>query len=98
MDKKEGHPWAPIGCFSWRGRGFYRTDIPPIMKELESEVATAGENLPLLKAGLFAGSLERFYQMTRSSSRKRSRRIPCQSFPSAKSGSTHTLRLRRAFL
>ncbi len=63
MDKKEGHLWAPIGCFIWRGRRFYRTDIPPIMKELESEVATAGENLPLLKAGLFAGSLERFHQI-----------------------------------
>jgi len=63
MDKKEGRLWAPIGCFSWRGRGFYRADIPPIMKELESEVATAGDNLPLLKAGLFAGSVERFQEV-----------------------------------
>src|SRR5260221_8644745 len=37
-------------------------------------------------------------QLTRHSSRKRKRRIPCQSLPSANKGSTQTLRLRRAFL
>src|SRR5712692_612717 len=37
-------------------------------------------------------------QLTRQRSRKRKHLIPCQSLPSAKSGSTHTLRLRKAFL
>src|SRR6266567_6973411 len=37
-------------------------------------------------------------QLTRQSRRKRKRRIPCQSLPSANKGSTHTWRLRRAFL
>ena len=37
-------------------------------------------------------------QFTRHSLRKRKRRIPCPSFPSANSGSTQTLCLRRAFL
>src|SRR6266566_4573495 len=34
--------------------------------------------------------------LTRQRSRKRKRRKPCQSLASANSGSTHTLRLRRA--
>ena len=37
-------------------------------------------------------------QLTRQSRRKRKRRIPCQSLPSANNGSTHTLRLRIRFL
>src|ERR1700726_4745962 len=37
-------------------------------------------------------------QLTRHSSRKRKRRMPCQSLPSANNGSTHTLRFLRAFL
>src|SRR6266516_4516043 len=37
-------------------------------------------------------------QLTRQSRRKRKRRMPCHSLASANKGSTHTLRLRRAFL
>ncbi len=59
--KSEGGPiWGPIGCFGWRGRGAFRLDDPPIMKEIESEVAKVGEHWPLLTAGLFDSSVERF--------------------------------------
>jgi len=36
-------------------------------------------------------------QLTRQSRRKRKRRMPCQSFASANSGSTQTFRFRMAF-
>jgi hypothetical protein len=58
--KLEGRVWGPIGCFEWRGRGALRRDDPPIMKEIESEVEKAGEDWPLLTAGLFDSSVARF--------------------------------------
>src|SRR6266702_6980948 len=42
-------------------------------------------------------AVTRASQLTRQSRRKRKRRIPCHSFASPKSGSTHTLRLFMAF-
>jgi hypothetical protein len=57
--KQEDGISGPIGRFGWRGRGARRLDAPPIMGEIESEIARAGENWPLLKAGLFDTSVER---------------------------------------
>jgi hypothetical protein len=42
-------------------------------------------------------AISRASMFTRSSLLKRNLLIPCQSLASANSGSTHTLRLRRAF-
>jgi hypothetical protein len=60
QEKIDGHIWAPIGRFGWLGRGAFSLDIPPIMGEIESEVTKESENWPLLKAGLFDRSVERF--------------------------------------
>jgi hypothetical protein len=60
IQKRDGRIRGPIGCFGWRGRGAFRLDEPPIMKEIESEVEKVGEHWPLLKAGLFDSSVERF--------------------------------------
>jgi len=57
------HVWSPAGSFRWRGRGAFNLDAPPIMKEIEGEVARQGEDWPLLKAGLFNGSVERFQEI-----------------------------------
>ena len=58
-EKQNNRIFGPIGCFGWRGRGAFRLDAPPIMGEIESEIAKAGENWPLLKAELFDTSVER---------------------------------------
>ena len=50
-----GDDWAPIGCFGWRGGRFANGPIDEIMDEL----IQAGEDTPLLKAGLFGGSFEK---------------------------------------
>jgi len=61
LDKgNNSHIWAPVGCFGSRGRGAFNLDVPPIMKEIASEVTKEGENWPLFKAGLFDQSVERF--------------------------------------
>lgn len=50
--------WAPIGCFGWRGRHSY--PIGTIMGEVDVEVENSGIDWPVLKAGLFRGSVDRF--------------------------------------
>lgn len=52
--------WGPVGCFGWRRRSL-REDT--IMTEINLEVANAGENWPLFKAGLFNGSAARFKEV-----------------------------------
>jgi hypothetical protein len=46
---------APLGRFTWRGNHGYAADA-----ELIAEALKAGERWPVLTAGLFQGSLERF--------------------------------------
>lgn len=52
LEKQRGRIWGPVGCFVWRNGN--------IMTDIELEVKDAGKNWPLLKVGLFDGSLERF--------------------------------------
>ena len=58
--KQGGNAFGPIGCFGWRGTGAFHVGEHRIMKEIEAEVVSAGENWPPLNAGLFDGSVERF--------------------------------------
>jgi hypothetical protein len=58
--KQNGGFWGPVGCFGWRGTGAYHVGEHRIMKEIELEVANADKNWPLLEAGLFDASVERF--------------------------------------
>ena len=48
--------WGPVGCFLWRNRDEPENHITKIAKESSEK----GDNWPLLKAGLFDGSYERF--------------------------------------
>lgn len=50
--------WGPVGCFMWRD-GRYSNECR-IMKEIELEVTKAGKDWPILAAGLFDASVERF--------------------------------------
>lgn len=55
LSGQQGHGgWAPIGSFWWR----YRYG-DTIWDDLASEIDVAGENWPLLKAGLFGASSQR---------------------------------------
>lgn len=58
LREKQGHNiWGPIGRFGWRDRGYPENHIST---EIEAEATTMGEDWPLLRAGLFDGSVERF--------------------------------------
>lgn len=46
--------YAPVGRLSWRGRRQ--------MRDVEEEARSLGKGWPLLKAGLFGGSLDRFLE------------------------------------
>ena len=48
---------APLGRFAWNPSGREKTGIAEI---ISAEVAQLGGNWPLLRAGLFGGSLRRF--------------------------------------
>lgn len=48
--------WGPVGCFAWRGGRFNQDGR--ISQRIAAEIEAEGSNLPLLKAGLFGGSLE----------------------------------------
>ncbi|MCC6416277.1 MAG: SIR2 family protein [Opitutaceae bacterium] len=48
--------WGPVGCFAWRGRRFDQGDRTA--QKIGAEIVAEGVNWPLLKAGLFGGSLE----------------------------------------
>jgi hypothetical protein len=50
---------APVGTFVWRGGGSRRAENRPVIIQLKHEIDQFGENLPLLKAGAFGGSLAR---------------------------------------
>jgi hypothetical protein len=54
MDQHE-RGWAPVGCFAWR-HDF--GDASPA-ETLAIEIAKMGESWPLVKAGMFAGSIKR---------------------------------------
>jgi len=60
IDKESGlSAFGPIGSFGWRYKGLRSSEVS-IMKEIDSEASEAGDNWPLLKAGLFGGDIERF--------------------------------------
>jgi hypothetical protein len=48
--------WGPFGCFAWRGRHF--NQAVDISQRLAEEIDAEGAGWPLLKSGLFGGSLE----------------------------------------
>lgn len=45
-----------VGCFAWRGRRFGKQGMTP--QRIGAEIDAQGANWPLLKTGLFGGSLE----------------------------------------
>ena len=52
-DSSENKLWGPVGCFGWRrNRGI------AVWIKMDDEIKAQGSNWPLLKAGLFNGSLE----------------------------------------
>lgn len=51
-----GSDWAPPGRFAWKHRELDDSPITRVMQEAERE----GESWPVLRAGLFQGSAERF--------------------------------------
>jgi hypothetical protein len=57
MKEQGRNPWGPEGCFSWRYRRFAGYNI---FDEVGSEVSEAEDEWPLLKEGLFGGSISRF--------------------------------------
>jgi len=56
-EKRHNRIWAPTGCFLWRNRDEHEKHI---INRVRAEISEQGENWPLLKAGLFNGSLTRF--------------------------------------
>ena len=56
-ERRNMHFWGPVGRFGWKYR-VAPEDSP--MEKIAHEVASAGKNWPLLRDGLFDGSLERF--------------------------------------
>lgn len=48
--------WGPVGCFAWRGRHIYQGGRTSQI--IDAEIEAEGAGGPLLKAGLFDGSLE----------------------------------------
>lgn len=57
--EKEHHDiWGPVGCFGWRSG---RQHEGGIIREIEMEVKAAANDWPVLKAGLFDGSVDRFF-------------------------------------
>lgn len=48
--------WGPVGCFAWRGSQFYQESRTS--QKIGSEIEADSANWPLLKAGLFGGSVE----------------------------------------
>ena len=57
FEKQKKRIWGPVGCFGWRNRHEHEKHI---MTEIEHESTEEGDNWPLIKAGLFDGSVERF--------------------------------------
>jgi hypothetical protein len=48
--------WGPFGCFAWRGSHFHQE--PRTSHKISTEIEADGANWPLLKAGMFGGSVE----------------------------------------
>jgi hypothetical protein len=48
--------WGPVGCFAWRGMHFHQEGR--VSQRIGAEIEAQGSNWPLLKAGLFGGSLD----------------------------------------
>ncbi len=48
--------WGPVGCFAWRGSRFNQE--ARTSQRIGIDIESEGVNWPLLKAGLFGGSLE----------------------------------------
>ena len=57
FEKQYKRIWGPVGCFLWRNRDFPEIHI---MRSIKTESTNEGDNWPLIKAGLFNGSFERF--------------------------------------
>jgi len=56
-DSENKRFWAPIGTFAWRGRRDYPDQH--IIKVIDQEITEMGADWPLLKIGLFKGSIDR---------------------------------------
>ena len=54
---------GPIGCFGRRYRRHFADEDPGLAGRIEDEARQAGESWSLLRAGLFGGSLERFWNV-----------------------------------
>lgn len=54
--KMENGWWGPVGRFAWRNRHSYQTGR--MTHKIQAEIETNGADWPLLKAGLFGGSIE----------------------------------------
>lgn len=58
LHEKESHDiWGPVGRFGWRSG---RRHDGGVITEIADEVKASGNNWPVLKTGLFDGSIERF--------------------------------------
>jgi len=57
--KYNKRPYFPIGSFGWKCAN---SPEQSIIKDIEVEVSEEGDDWPLLKAGLFDGSLDRFLE------------------------------------
>jgi len=53
FEKQYKSLWGPVGCFFWRNRGSTE-------RQIKAESSNEGDNWPIIKAGLFDGSYERF--------------------------------------
>jgi hypothetical protein len=59
--------WAPAGKFAWRDHNRdWNPERMPVIQSIWAELERDGGSWPLLKAGLFNGSLEEFLEAARS--------------------------------
>lgn len=57
--REGGFSWGPVGSFGWRRRS-HLGNQDDIVREIENEATTTGQDWPPLQVGLFNGSLENF--------------------------------------
>ena len=58
----QGHGWGPVGRFGWK---YERGGVASPFHLLLSEAAAQGTRWPILAAGLFGGSLDRFNEVAK---------------------------------
>jgi SIR2-like domain len=54
---------GPIGCFGWRYQRHFADEPAGLMEWVSEEARQAGESWAPLRAGMFRGSLERFWEV-----------------------------------